>query len=102
MIAQVAGQQQQVQDQLRAANKAHADAGKELTEGSHQLIEFARGKTPAQIIEAAKVIYTREMRTSGTPAFGLLRAITILKQPGYKGNPKFAHVDQMTDSLARA
>jgi len=102
MIQQAAAQQQQVQDQLKAANKANADAGKELTEGSHQLIELARGKTPAQIIEAAKGIYTHEMRTSGTPAYGIGRALTILKQPGYKGNPKFANVDQMTEALARA
>lgn len=102
MVAQVAAGQQQVQDQLKAANKAHADAGKELVEGAHQIIELARGKTPAQIIEAAKRIFTHEMRSSGTPAYGLSRALTILKQPGYKGNPKFANVDQMTDALARA
>jgi hypothetical protein len=102
MVAQVAAQQQQVQDQLKAANKAHADAGKELVEGAHQIIELARGKTPAQIIEAARGIFAHEMRSSGTPAYGLGRAITILKQPGYKGNPKFANVDQMTDALARA
>jgi hypothetical protein len=38
MMQQAAAQQQHVQDQLKAANKSNADAGKELTEGSHRLI----------------------------------------------------------------
>jgi hypothetical protein len=101
-IAQVAAQQQAVQAHLQAAGKAHGDATKQLFDGACQIIEASRGKSPAQIIEQAKGIFTIEMQKAGTPAYGLYKAIEILKQPGYRNNPKFANVDQMTTSLAKA
>jgi hypothetical protein len=101
-IAQIAAQQQQVQQHLQAANAAHQDATKQLFEGACQIIEAARGKSPAEIIELAKQIFTIEMQKAGTPAYGLYKAIEILKQPGYRNNPKFNNVDQMTTNLAKA
>jgi hypothetical protein len=102
VIAQAAAGAQQIQSQLKAAGQAHADATKEISDGAPKIIEFARGKVPAQIVEAARGIFPLETRKAGTPAYALGRAIVILKQPGYKGNPKFANVDQLTEALARA
>jgi hypothetical protein len=101
-IQRAADQQQQVQQQLKANNQAHGDATKQLFDGSCQLIEASRGKSPQEIVTLAQGIYTIEMSKAGTPAYGLSRAIVILKQPGYKNHPKFANVDQMTTNIAKA
>jgi hypothetical protein len=101
-LAKIAEQQQQTQAHLQAAGKAHQDATKQLFDGACQIIEASRGKSPAEIIELAKSIFTIEMQKAGTPAYGLYKAIEILKQPGYKNNPKFANVDQVTTNLAKA
>jgi len=102
MIQRAADQQQQVQQQLKANNQAHGDATKQLFDGACQLIEASRGKSPQEIVTLAQGIFTIEMSKAGTPAYGLSRAIVILKQPGYKNHPKFANVDQMTTNLAKA
>jgi hypothetical protein len=101
-IAQIASQQQAAQAHLQAAGQAHADATKQLFEGACKIIEASRGKSPADIAEMAKGFFAIETQKAGTPAYGLYKAIEILKQPGYRQNPKFSNVDQMTTNLAKA
>jgi hypothetical protein len=101
-LAQIKAQQDQASGQLAAAQQANADAKRELFDGACKIIEMARTMQPAQLVEEAKKLFTHEMRSAGTPAYGFYKAISILKQPGYQGNPKFAAVDQVTEKLAKA
>jgi hypothetical protein len=102
MVQQIAEQQRANQQHLQAAGKAHQDATKQLFDGACQIIEASRGKSPQEIVELARGIFTIEVQKAGTPAYGLYKAVEMLKQPGYKNNPKFANVDQMTTNLAKA
>ncbi|MEO7111991.1 MAG: hypothetical protein ABI183_16225 [Polyangiaceae bacterium] len=101
-IQAIAQQQNAVAQQLQQAGAAHQDANKQLFEGAVQIIELARTRTPEQIIAEARNIFTIETQRSGSPAHGLMRAVRMLKQPGYEGNPKFANVDQVAEKIALA
>ncbi len=101
-ISQISQQQNVVAQQLQQNQSANQDANQQLKDGSAQIIELARTLTPEQIIAQARNVFSIETQKAGTPAYGLGHAITILKQPGYRGNPKFNNVDQMTEKLALA
>ena len=101
-LAQIKAQQDATTNHLAQAAEANANAKTELFEGACKLIELARKLTPPQLVEEGKRLFTNEMRSANSPAYGFYRAIAILKQPGYQGNPKFAAVDMVTEKLARA
>jgi hypothetical protein len=101
-MAQLAGQQQAIQQQLQSANKANQDANKQLFDGACQIIEMARTRTPEQLIAEARNIFSIETQRAGTPAYGFYKAVQIIKQPGYQGNPKFLRINEVAEKLAQA
>ena len=102
MLAQMKAQQIATTEHLAQAEEANKNARNELAEGAPKIIELARRMEPAQLVEEAKKLFQNEMRTSGTPAYGFYKALQMLKQPGYQGNPRFIQVDQVTEKLAKA
>jgi hypothetical protein len=101
-LAQIGAHQNAVQSSLAQAATSKAGADKQLFDGSCQIIELARTTQPPQLVEAARGIFVIETQRAGTPAYGFYKAIEMLKQPEYKGNPRFASVDQVAGRLAEA
>ncbi len=94
-----AGQQAAMIAQTAAAQRA---ATNEEFDGAVKLIELARSRNEQQIIDEARRLFPVATAREGTPASGIGRALTILKNPGEGQNPRVANVQEITEKLARA